>query len=32
MARTAAYTIHGRHHHFGWDNSFAPLERVAPFA
>ena len=30
MARTAAYTIHGRHHHFGWDNSFAPLERVAP--
>lgn len=24
------YTIHGRHHHFGWDNSFVPAETVAP--
>ncbi|CAN7207252.1 acetamidase/formamidase family protein [Mesorhizobium sp. LjRoot246] len=30
MCNNCDYTIHGRHHHFGWDNSFAPAERVAP--
>lgn len=30
MCNNCNYTIHGRHHHFGWDNSFAPTERVAP--
>ncbi|MER9653409.1 acetamidase/formamidase family protein [Mesorhizobium sp. M0152] len=30
MCNSCDYTIHGRHHHFGWDNSFAPAERVAP--
>lgn len=24
------YTIHGSHHHFGWDNSFPPALTVAP--
>ena len=24
------HTIHGRHHHFGWDNSIPPVARVAP--
>ncbi|MGB3689797.1 MAG: acetamidase/formamidase family protein [Jannaschia helgolandensis] len=24
------YTIHGASHHFGWDNSFVPVETVAP--
>ncbi len=24
------HTIHGNHHHFGWDNAFPPVERVAP--
>ncbi|MEO9631267.1 MAG: acetamidase/formamidase family protein [Sulfitobacter sp.] len=24
------YTIHGRHHHFGWDNALVPAETVAP--
>jgi amidase len=24
------YTIHGARHHFGWDNSIAPAERVEP--
>ena len=24
------YTIHGHHHHFGWDNSFVPAITVAP--
>ena len=23
-------TIHSVHSHFGWDNSFTPVERVAP--
>ncbi|ESZ40446.1 acetamidase/formamidase family protein [Mesorhizobium sp. L2C066B000] len=32
MCNSCDYTIHGRHHHFGWDNSFAPAERVAPGA
>lgn len=30
MCSNCDYTIHGRHHHFGWDNSFVPVERVAP--
>jgi acetamidase/formamidase len=30
MCSECDYTIHGRHHHFGWDNSFVPAERVAP--
>ncbi|MER9329694.1 acetamidase/formamidase family protein [Mesorhizobium sp. M0488] len=30
MCNSCDYTIHGRHHHFGWDNSFAPAEWVAP--
>lgn len=30
MCSNCDYTIHGRQHHFGWDNSFAPAERVAP--
>jgi acetamidase/formamidase len=30
MCSKCDYTIHGRHHHFGWDNSFAPAEWVAP--
>ncbi|CDX46560.1 Acetamidase/Formamidase [Mesorhizobium plurifarium] len=30
MCSNCDYTIHGRHHHFGWDNSFDPAERVAP--
>jgi acetamidase/formamidase len=32
MCNNCDYTIHGRHHHFGWDNSFAPAGRVAPGA
>jgi len=30
MCNNCDYTIHGRHHHFGWDNSFVPAEKVAP--
>ncbi|MBU2108585.1 MAG: acetamidase/formamidase family protein [Alphaproteobacteria bacterium] len=30
MCRNCDYTIHGAQHHFGWDNSLAPAERVAP--
>lgn len=30
MCSKCDYTIHGRHHHFGWDNSNVPAERVAP--
>ncbi|MDQ6433823.1 acetamidase/formamidase family protein [Mesorhizobium sp. LHD-90] len=30
MCSNCDYTIHGRHYHFGWDNSFVPAERVAP--
>lgn len=26
----ADYTIHGVHHHFGWDRSIPPVETVAP--
>lgn len=29
MCNKCDYTIHGRHH-FGWDNSLVPAERVAP--
>jgi acetamidase/formamidase len=32
MAGEHRHTIHGRHHHFGWDNSFPPVMRVAPGA
>ncbi|MEM5583469.1 acetamidase/formamidase family protein [Roseibium sp. AS2] len=28
--KAASYTIHAAQHHFGWDNSFVPVERVAP--
>ena len=24
------HTIHGQHFHYGWDNSFSPVEKVAP--
>jgi len=30
MCSKCDYTIHSRHHHFGWDNSIAPAERVPP--
>ena len=30
MCNKCDYTIHGRHHHFGWDNRNAPAQRVAP--
>lgn len=31
MCNKCDYTIHGRqHHHFGWDHSIPPVERVAP--
>lgn len=30
MCNNCNYTIHGRHHHFGWDNSLAPAEKVVP--
>jgi acetamidase/formamidase len=30
MCKACDYTIHGRQSHFGWDNSLAPAERVAP--
>ena len=30
MCSSNDYTIHGAHHHFGWDNSFRPVETVAP--
>jgi acetamidase/formamidase len=29
MSNSPAHTIHGRHHHFGWDNSLPPVETVA---
>jgi len=28
MCKACNYTIHGAQHHFGWDNSLAPAERV----
>ena len=30
MCKNCDYTIHGAQHHFGWDNSIAPAEMVAP--
>lgn len=30
MCKNHDYTIHGAHHHFGWDNSIAPVQRAEP--
>lgn len=30
MCKACNYTIHGAQHHFGWDNSNPPAERVEP--
>ena len=30
MCKNCNYTIHGHQHHFGWDNSNSPAERVEP--
>ena len=30
MCNNCNYTIHGRNHHYGWDRSIPPAERVAP--
>lgn len=30
MCNSPDYTIHGTHHHFGWDNSISPVKTVAP--
>ena len=30
MCSNCDHTIHGRHHHFGWDRSIPPVETVAP--
>ena len=30
MTKACDYTVHTTQHHFGWDNSFAPVQRVAP--
>lgn len=30
MCSNCDYTIHSRHHHFGWDNMFQPAQTVAP--
>ena len=30
MCGNCDYTIHSRHHHFGWDNTLEPAGRVAP--
>jgi acetamidase/formamidase len=32
MCSNCDYTIHSRHHHFGWDNTFPPAQVVAPGA
>lgn len=32
MCKACDYTIHGAQHHFGWDNSRVPAERVEPGA
>lgn len=32
MCSNCDYTIHGRHFHYGWDNSLPPAEQVAPGA
>ena len=30
MCNNCDHTIHGRHHHFGWDHSIPPVQTVAP--
>jgi acetamidase/formamidase len=30
MPSTVNHTIHGQHHHFGWDNSNTPVLKIAP--
>ncbi|QKV18286.1 acetamidase/formamidase family protein [Oricola thermophila] len=30
MCSNCDYTIHGHHHHYGWDHSIPPADRVAP--
>jgi len=30
MAHGFKHTIHCKHHHFGWDNSLAPVKTIAP--
>ncbi len=30
MCNSPQYTIHGAHHHFGWDHSIKPVQSVAP--
>lgn len=30
MCNNCDHTIHGRHHHFGWDHSIPPVATVAP--
>lgn len=30
MCNNCSYTIHARQHHFGWDRSIPPVEKVAP--
>jgi len=32
MCKNCDYTIHGAQHHFGWDNSLPPAQRVEPGA
>jgi acetamidase/formamidase len=32
MCSNCDYTIHRQHHHYGWDNSFVPVQTVAPGA
>lgn len=32
MCKAANYTIHGAHHHFGWDNALEPALRAEPGA
>lgn len=30
MCGNCDYTIHRAHHHFGWDNSLAPVQQIEP--
>src|ERR1700710_1702164 len=30
MHSSHSHTIHGQHYHYGWDNSFPPVETIAP--
>ena len=32
MSNRAAHTIHGAHHHFGWDHAIPPALTIAPGA